>query len=294
MAEPVLRPVRPERRRLVTAAASARWRLWASAVVVGAVVAAVVLVPLLAPLDQTIVHLDDRLLGPSWAHPLGTDEMGRDTLTRCVYGMRVSLLVGLVAAVLSTVIGTIVGATAGALGGWTDRVLARVVDTIASVPHLLLGIILVALFRPGPGAVIVSVGLTHWLSTARIVRAEVMSLRSRPFVDAAIVGGASRLRVTVRHFVPNVAPQAALAAVLAVPHAIWHESALSFLGLGMPPHLASLGTMIEDGRQALLTGHWWPAFAPGVFIVVPTLAIAGLAGVWRDRINPRRRSELQL
>jgi peptide/nickel transport system permease protein len=290
----VLRPVRSGRRRLVSASAAARWRLWASVAVVGAVVLAVVFVPLFARLDQTIVHLDDRLLAPSWAHPLGTDEMGRDTLVRCVYGMRVSLMVGVVAAVVSTVIGTEVGAAAGALGGWTDRVLARIVDVIASVPHLLLGIILVALFRPGPAAVIVSVGLTHWLSTARIVRAEVMSLRARPFVDAAVAGGASRLRVTLRHFVPNVAPQAALAAVLAVPHAIWHESALSFLGLGMPPHLASLGTMIEDGRQALLTGHWWPAFSPGVFIVVPTLAIAGVAGVWRDRLDPRGRPELHL
>ncbi|MFI1378443.1 ABC transporter permease [Embleya sp. NPDC020886] len=294
MADPILAPVGPARRRLVSAAGAARLRWWASVSVAAVIVLAVVFVPLFAELDQRIVHLDDRLLGPSPAHPLGTDELGRDTLLRCVYGMRVSLLVGVVAAVVSTVIGTVVGATAGALGGWTDRVLARLVDVLASVPHLLLGIILVALFRPGPGAVIVSVGLTHWLSTARIVRAEVMSLRTRPFVDAAIAGGASRRRVTMRHFVPNVAPQAALAAVLAVPHAIWHESALSFLGLGMPPHLASLGTMIEDGRQALLTGHWWPAFAPGLFIVVPTLAIAGLAGAWRERIDPRGPGEMRL
>jgi peptide/nickel transport system permease protein len=170
----------------------------------------------------------------------------------------------------------------------------RLVDVVSSVPHLLLGIFIVAMFRPGVWPVVVSVGLTHWLSTARIVRAELLSLRSRPYVEAAVSGGASRTRVAVRHLLPAVLPQAGLAAVLMVPHAIWHESALSFLGLGLPTHRASLGTMIQDARGTLLVGEWWPALFPGLFIVVPTLAIAGLAGVWREHLNPRRRSELML
>lgn len=271
-----------------------RVRLWVSAGVVGAAVLAVLLVPLLAPLDEQAVDLAQRLRPPSWRHPFGTDDVGRDLLLRCVHGLRVSLLVGVVAALVATVVGTAVGTAAGALGGWTDRIVMRVVDAFSSVPHLLLGIFVVALFRPGVWPVIVSVALTHWLSTARIVRSEVLSLRARPFVDAAVSGGASRWRVAVRHLLPGVLPQAGLAAVLMVPHAMWHESALSFLGLGLPSHRASLGSLAQTGRSSLLAGDWWPTLFPGLFLIVPTLAIAGLAGVWRDRLNPRRRSELML
>ncbi|GGS14277.1 ABC transporter permease [Streptomyces aureoverticillatus] len=270
------------------------WRVWSSAAIVTAVVLAVLIVPPLADLDEQAVHLADKLLPPSLEHPFGTDDVGRDLLLRCVYGLRVSLLVGVVAAVVATVIGTAVGALAAASGGWVDRLVMRLVDVFSSVPHLLLGIFIVAMFRPGVWPVVISVALTHWLSTARIVRAEVLSLRSRPYVDAAISGGASRWRVTVRHLLPGVLPQAGLAAVLMVPHAIWHESALSFLGLGLPTHQASLGTLVQGARSSLLAGDWWPTLFPGLFIIVPTLAIAGLAGAWRDRINPRRRSELML
>lgn len=270
------------------------WRIRTSAVIVSVVVLAVLLVPPLTQLDQQAVDLAAKLQPPSWAHPFGTDDVGRDLFLRSVYGLRVSLLVGVVAAVVATVIGTAVGALAGALGGWVDRGVMRVVDTFSSVPHLLLGIFIVAMFRPGVWPVVISVGLTHWLSTARIVRAEVLSLRSRPYVDAAISGGASRWRVTARHLVPGVLPQAALAAVLMVPHAIWHESALSFLGLGLPTHQASLGTLVQTARGSLLAGDWWPTLFPGLFIIVPTLAIAGIAGAWRERLNPRRRSELTL
>ncbi len=270
------------------------WRVRTSAVLVAAVVLAFLLVPPLVHLDEQAVDLAAKLRPPSLAHPFGTDDVGRDLLLRCVYGLRVSLLVGVVAAVVATVIGTAVGALAAASGGWVDRLVMRLVDVFASVPHLLLGIFIVAMFRPGVWPVVVSVALTHWLSTARIVRAEVLSLRSRPYVDAAISGGASRLRVAVRHLLPGVLPQAGLAAVLMVPHAIWHESALSFLGLGLPSHQASLGTLVQSARGSLLAGDWWPTLFPGLFIIVPTLAIAGLAGAWRERINPRRRSELML
>ncbi|MDT0444655.1 MULTISPECIES: ABC transporter permease [unclassified Streptomyces] len=269
-------------------------RVVVSAVLVSAAALAVLLVPPLFPLDQQAVDLTAKLSAPGADHLFGTDEVGRDVLLRSVYGLRVSLLVGLVAALVASGIGLAVGCAAGALGGRTDRVVMRLVDTFTAVPHLLMGIFIVAMFRPGVWPVVASVGLTHWVSTARIVRAEVLSLRARPFVDAAISGGASRLRVAARHLVPAVLPQAGLAAVLMVPHAIWHESALSFLGLGIPAHEASLGTMINGARGSLVTGEWWPTLFPGLFIVIPTLAIAGLAGAWRERINPRRRSELVL
>ncbi|MCC5577354.1 ABC transporter permease [Microtetraspora sp. AC03309] len=255
---------------------------------------AVLLVPLFARLDQSQVDLHSASLPPGLAHPFGTDEMGRDVLLRVVYGLRVSMLVGLVAAAVSATVGTLVGLAAGTLGGAADRLLMRIVDAFNSVPHLLFGIFIVALFSPGATAVIVSVGLTHWMTAARIVRSEVLTLRSRPFVDAAISMGSGRARIVLRHFLPHLGPHIALAAVLMVPHAVWHETALSFLGLGLPAHLASLGNMINDGARSLLAGNWWPSLFPGLFVLLPTLAISSLAQHWRDRSNPRRRSELQL
>jgi peptide/nickel transport system permease protein len=257
-------------------------------------VGAVLLVPLVLPLDQSAVALDRGALPPSPAHPGGTDDLGRDVLHRSIYGLRVSLLVGVVAALAATVVGGLVGSLAGLLGGWPDRALMRVVDTISALPHLLLGIFIVAMLRPGLGAVILSIGLTHWLSTARIVRSELLSLRTRPFIDAAITGGASRTRVLTRHLLPHVLPRIALATTLMIPHAVWHETSLSFLGLGLPPHLASLGNMINDGQRSLLTGAWWASIVPGAVIVVVTLAIAALAARWRDHLDPRVRAELDL
>ena len=257
-------------------------------------VVACLLAPLLWPLDQSAVDLARTRLAPSPEHLAGTDDLGRDVALRSLYGLRVSLLVGAVAALVATVIGGLVGAVAGTVGGRVDRALMRVVDTIAALPHLLLGIFIVAMLRPSLGAVIASIALTHWLSTARIVRSELLSLRSRPFIDAAISGGASRARVLTRHLLPHVLPRLALATTLMVPHAVWHETALSFLGLGLPPHLASIGNMINDGQRSLLTGAWWASIVPGLALVTVTLALAALTGRWRDRLDPRVRAELQL
>ena len=254
----------------------------------------VLLVPWLMPLDQQLVDLRSAGLAPSLAHPLGTDEVGRDVLLRCVYGLRVSFLVGMVAALAGMLVGGVVGVVAGSFGGAVDRVLMRVVDGFSSLPHLLLGIFIVAMFAPSATAVVVSVCVTHWTTAARILRSEVLSLRGRPFVEAAVSGGASRTRVMGRHLIPHLMPQLLLATVLMVPHAIWHETALSFLGLGLPPHLASLGNMINDGRRSLLSGQWWSSLAPGLFILGPTLAISVLSQRLRDRFNPRTRSELSL
>jgi peptide/nickel transport system permease protein len=259
-----------------------------------AAVAACLLAPLLWPLDQSAVDLARTRLAPSLDHLAGTDDLGRDVALRSLYGLRVSLLVGAVAAGVATVIGGLVGAVAGTVGGRVDRALMRVVDTVAALPHLLLGIFIVAMLRPSLGAVIASIGLTHWLSTARIVRSELLSLRTRPFIDAAISGGASRARVLTRHLLPHVLPRLALATTLMVPHAVWHETALSFLGLGLPPHLASIGNMINDGQRSLLTGAWWASIVPGLALVTVTLALAVLTGRWRDRLDPRVRAELQL
>ncbi|MFN2495542.1 MAG: ABC transporter permease [Pseudonocardiaceae bacterium] len=276
------------------APARGRVRLLGSLSTLVLLVAAALLVPWLAGVDDRVVDYTAVRLAPSVAHPFGTDEAGRDLLVRSLAGLRISLLVAAVCAVVSTLLGTVLGAVSGLAGGWTDRLLMRLVDAVNAVPHLLLGIVIVALYRGSVLAVIASIALTHWTSVARIVRAEVLSLRDRPFVDAAISGGAGRRRVLRRHLLPAVVPQAALCAVLILPHAVWHETALSFLGLGLPPHLASIGNILGDGRDAVLVGSWWIVVLPSALLVAVALAVAGLGGSWRDRMVPRRRSELAL
>ncbi|WP_433337439.1 ABC transporter permease [Spirillospora sp. CA-294931] len=286
------RPGGPARPR---AAASARVRVVAAAAVLVPLIGAIVLLPMLTGDGASgTVDYDAVRQAPGLGHPFGTDDAGRDILTRTAEGARVSLIVAVTCALVATVIGTLVGAASGAAGGIVDAIVMRLVDGVNAVPHLLLGILIVALYRGSLVAVIASISLTHWTTVARIVRAEVLSLRSRPYIDAAISGGASRLTVLTRHLLPAVAPQSALAAVLLLPHAVWHETALSFLGLGLPPHLPSLGTMVADSRDDVLLGAWWTIAAPVGVLVAATLAVAGLAGWWRDRIVPQRRSELAL
>ena len=249
------------------------------------------------PLDTQSVNLSAVLQPPTFANPLGTDEVGRDLLARVIHGLRISFAISAMAAVMAVVIGGTLGLFAGALGGWVDAAIMRFVDLFASQNHLLLGILLAVLFRPalgGAGAVVLSVGLTHWSGLARIVRGELLSLRERTFVAAAVNGGASRARLMTRHFVPHLLPAVALGLILTIPHVIFHESALSFLGLGLPPDQASLGNILADGRRSLLAGAWWSSLFPGFMIFVAVLSI-GTVGEWiRDRLNPRWRSELEL
>ncbi|OLT46634.1 ABC transporter permease [Saccharomonospora sp. CUA-673] len=257
-------------------------------------IGAAVLVPWLAPAGDQLFDYTQVRQAPSGEHPFGTDQAGRDLFVRALEGLRVSLLVAAVCALGSITVGTVIGAVSGFAGGWTDRLLMRLLDTVNAMPHLLLGIVIVALYRGSLTAVVVSIVVTHWTTVARIVRAEVLSLRERPFIDAAISGGASRGHIVRRHVVPAVLPQAALSAVLVLPHAVWHETALSFLGLGLPPHLASIGNILSDARSELLLGGWWVVVFPSALLVLTTLATAGIAGTLRDRLVPRRRSELAL
>jgi len=272
----------------------------ASVLAAGVVLALLVLAALGADLlrpDTGGVALDEVLAPPSLAHPFGTDEIGRDVLALSLRAMRVSFAISLLAAVVALLIGVTVGVLAGTLGGWVDGALMRMVDFLGSQNHFLFAILLVVLFRPALGAaaaVCLSVALSHWLVLARIVRGELLSLRERPFVAAAVGGGATRVRLVVRHFLPHLAPAIAVAMVLLPPHAIFHESALSFLGLGLPPHQASLGNLIAAGQRSLLAGAWWISLFPGLLILAACVAFGTLGEYWRDRHQPRWRGELEL
>lgn len=255
----------PRRSRLATA----------SIAVLVALTAYAVLVPLLAP--EQVADFAVALRPPSLAHPFGTEHSGYDLFVRVAEGLRVSLLIAAVCAALSTVIGVLVGAGAATLGGRADSALMRMTDGVNALPHLLLGIVIVALFRGSVPAIIASIALTHWPQVARVIRSQALTVRQSEYVQAAYLAGARRRDVLRRHLIPATAPQAAVALVMLLPHAIWHESTLSFLGLGLSPDRASLGTLLEQARGDILLGAWWTLAAPAGALMLATLAVAGLA-----------------
>ncbi|MBL1073656.1 ABC transporter permease [Nocardia sp. 2] len=253
-----------------------------------------VLVPWISGIDDRITDFAIARQAPSGAHWFGTDAAGRDLFVRIAAAIRVSLLVAIGSALLATVLGVLVGTASALAGGWIDRVVMRIADTANALPHLLLGIVIVALFRGSVVAVVLSIGLTHWVQVARIVRAETLGLRDREYIAAARLAGASRGHVLARHLLPAVAPQALIAVVLLLPHAVWHESTLSFLGFGLSPHEPSLGTLLSEARSSLLLGGWWTLVFPAGVLVVTTLAVAVAGSALRMLLIPPKPSKVPL
>ena len=232
--------------------------------------------PLLTWQDPGAQNLAGRLAAPSAAHWFGTDELGRDLLTRVLYGARVSLAIGLVSAAVSVAVGAAVGATAGYAGGWADAALMRLTDAMLSVPTLPLLMIAAAVLDPGVPLLVLLVGLAGWMETARVVRAEVRSVRARDFVAAARAAGAPPPRVVVRHVLPAVLPTAAVATTLAVGRGVLLESALSFFGVGVQPPTPSWGNMLYQAQATMASEPWLGVF-PGacIFLVVLCCNVLG-------------------
>lgn len=262
----------------------------AGALTVMAVILAALLAPILAPFDPAAQGdlLTHRLVGPSGEHLLGTDQYGRDILSRLLYGARISLSIGLLAVTIAVSIGTVLGGLAGYLGGRVDSAIMRLVDMVISFPRLVLLITVMALFRPSILVVVAILGLTQWPQVARIVRAEVLALREREFVQAGVALGFSRRRILFRHILPNALAPVTVAATLGVGDTIVLEAVLSFLGLGVQPPTASWGLMVADGRSNLL-GAWWAATFPGLAIVLVVLSFNLMGDGLRDALDPRLR-----
>ncbi|WP_280267262.1 ABC transporter permease [Nocardia wallacei] len=254
----------------------------AAAVLVLAVLYAV-LVPVLRPLDSSLVDFAMSRRPPSLRFPFGTDGAGRDVFVQVAEGMRISLGIALAAAISSALLGIAIGVTAGAFGGWWDRIVMRVAEGFGALPALLLTLLIVAMFRGSITAIVAALVLTHWTSIARAVRSEVLALRHAEFVQAARLRGLPAHRVVTRHFVPVALGQALVGVVLLIPHAIWHESTLSFLGVGLPPHRASLGTLLSDAQTSILLGDWWLLVFPGGVLVLVTLCVSVIGGRWQAR-----------
>jgi oligopeptide transport system permease protein len=228
---------------------------------------------------------------PSAAHWFGTDELGRDTLSRVIHGGRISLLVGLVATAVSLVIGVAYGATSGYVGGRTDEVMMRIVDILYSLPYIFLVILLLVFFSRSLIMLFVALGLVQWLTMARIVRGQVLSIRSQNYVEAARALGASDRTIIFRHIVPNTLGPVIVYTTLTVPAVILQEAFLSFLGLGVQPPDASWGTLVADGARLLALFPWLVIF-PGVALSVTLMCFNFLGDGLRDALDPHDKRDV--
>ncbi len=269
-----------------------------SLVVLGLLVAGVLLGPFLWPLAINDIDFSQMLHSPSLSHPFGTDDLGQDVLARMIYGGRVSLAVGLAAMIVAVVMGVLVGSLAGMASGRVDAFLMWLTDLFLSLPQLPLLLLVIYLFRDGLKAafgpeggvfvmIVVVIGGLRWMPVARLVRAQFLSLREKEFVEAARALGASRMRLVVRHILPNALGPVIVAATIEVANAIIAESTLSFLGLGFPPDIPTWGRVLFDAKDQLDTAPHWALF-PGGAIFLAVLTINFIGDGLRDALDPRR------
>jgi peptide/nickel transport system permease protein len=248
-----------------------------------------VFAPWLAPQDPAQLDLTGRLMGPSWAHWFGTDELGRDILSRTLFGARISLLVAVSVVGLSLAVGLVAGGLAGFYGGWTDTVVnIYVTNAFMALPGILLAIAFVAFMGPGLGNVILALAISGWVAYARLVRAQVMAVKEREFVEAARALGASTLRIMGRHILPNILQPLIVQAAIGMAGAVLAEATLSFLGLGVPPPTASWGSMLNDARSHLFDSPHL-VFFPAIAVMLCVLSFNFIGDALRDWMDPRTR-----
>jgi len=250
---------------------------------------------LVAPYNPEIGTLGDRFRPPFWqaggsdAHLLGTDHLGRDVLSRLIFGSRVSMIVGITAVLIAGVTGTVLGIISGYLGGWVDQAIMRLTDTWLALPALTFAIFLAAVVGPSELNIIVILGLVYWTRYARVIRGEVLSLKEREFVRLAIVAGCSKRTIMIKHILPNVINSAIVLATLMIGVVIISEASLSFLGVGVPPPKPAWGLMLADGKKGMMAGYWWLTVLPGCCIMLMVLS-ANLLGDWlRVKLDPQLR-----
>jgi ABC-type dipeptide/oligopeptide/nickel transport system permease subunit len=259
---------------------------------VGIVILAVV-APLITDFDPNQPNLRNRFQPGIWAgdseHLMGTDELGRDILTRTIYGGRVSMTIGLIAVGITTVFGTLLGAVSGFYGGVVDTLIGRLIDLMLVLPHLLLALVIIAILGPGLDKAMVAVGIVYVPRLARLVRGSVLAIKNSTYVDAARVIGAPDSRVIRTHILPNVMGPAVVFVSLLMGDAILYAAALGFLGLGAQPPTPEWGAMLSHGRDHIVTGRWWLSTFPGLAIVFTVICLNLVGDALRDALDPQVR-----
>jgi peptide/nickel transport system permease protein len=245
-----------------------------------------VFAPLISPYNPDDIDRKHILVSPDIQHPLGTDDLGRDVLSRMIWGSRISLAVGFVAVGIATVIGIIFGALAGFYGGWTERIVMRFIDIMLTIPTFFLILAVIAFIEPSIWNIMIVIGLTSWMGVARLVRAEFLSIKEREYVLAAKALGASDFRIIFRHIMINSMAPVLVSAVLGIAGAVLVESALSFLGLGVRPPTPSWGNILTLGKDNIEIA-WWLSVFPGLAILITVLGYNLLGEGIRDSIDPR-------
>ena len=274
----------------------ARWLIWSGVGFVLLMAAVAAAAPWLAPHDPVRQSLRARLRAPTLegpdgkAHVLGTDHLGRDVLSRVIHGARVSLLVGFAAVLVGGAIGSVLGIVAGFRGGWADSIIMTLADAQLAFPFILLAIGIIAVLGPSFPTLVVVIGLSGWVSYARILRSQVLSLRSREFVDAVHALGGSILRIVVRHVLPNVLSSLVVIATLELARAIVLEATLSFLGRGVQPPTPSWGGMVHEGRE-YLDSAWWISTWPGLVLMATSIVVSRTGDWLRDLLDPTLKGE---
>ena len=265
------------------------------ALILGLIALVAIFANFLAPHNPEIGSLTARFKPPFWQtggstkYLLGTDQLGRDELSRLIFGARVSMVVGFTAVIFAGAVGTTLGIVSGYLGGWVDQVIMRVTDTWLALPGLMFAIFLAAIVGPSMWNIVIILGLVYWTRYARVIRGEVLSLKEREFVRLAIVAGCSKWTIMYRHILPNVINSAIVIGTLMLGVVIITEASLSFLGVGVPPPQAAWGLMLSDGKQSLMVGRWWLSVLPGCCIMLMVLS-ANILGDWlRVKLDPQLR-----
>jgi peptide/nickel transport system permease protein len=263
--------------------------------ILGAIALLAIFANQLAPHNPEVGSLAARFRPPFWMakgsteYLLGTDQLGRDVLSRLIFGARISMVVGFTAVIFAGVVGTALGIVSGYLGGWVDQVVMRITDTWLALPALTFAIFLAAIVGPSTWNIVIILGLTYWTRYARVIRGEVLSLREREFVRLAVVAGCSKWTIMRRHLLPNVINTSVVLGSLMLGVVIIAEASLSFLGVGVPPPQPAWGLMLSDGKQGLMVGYWWLTVFPGCCIMLMVLS-ANLIGDWlRVRLDPQLR-----
>ena len=241
--------------------------------------------------DTYAVHYENKFLHPSSEHLFGTDFMGRDMFFRCIKGLSTSLIIGVLAATVSSVIALFLGIASAVFGGWVDKLVNLSIDLCMGLPHLVLLLLISFMMGRGVKGVTVAVALTHWPSLSRLVRSEVLQIKSSQYVQTAYKLGASPWKVAVTHMLPHVLPVYLIGLMLLFPHAIMHEAAVTFLGFGLPAESPSIGVILSEAMKHIVTGKWWLAVFPGLLLLVALMLFDAIGENLKKLLNPSSGNE---
>lgn len=241
--------------------------------------------------SQYAVRYSDKFLSPSAEHLFGTDYMGRDMFFRCIKGLSNSIVIGLIASLISSVIGLLLGISSAVIGGKFDKAVLMAVDCCMGLPHLVLLILISFMLGRGERGVMLAVAFTHWPELTRLVRAEVLQIRSSQYVQAAYKMGKTKFQVAKEHILPHVIPVYTVGIVLLFPHAIMHESAITFLGFGLPAETPAIGVILAEAMKHIATGKWWLALFPGLLLITAVILFYVIGENLKKMINPASANE---